>query len=69
MNDPVWVPYFGLPTVYAHSRAAEEGTIIGDNYMEETFLNFKLDEGIRPYVGHELAKMLSNENLSGMVPG
>lgn len=54
LNDVVWVPSFGLPTVDSTLRGIEFSTYLGDIDLGEMFLNFPLDPKIRPYAGVDL---------------
>ena len=62
LNDAVWSPWFCLPTVDSHLRAVEEGTFMGDCDIGDMFLNFMLDEKIRPYAGVDLTELFAEES-------
>ena len=51
LNDSLWAPNFMLPTVDSILRNASASTWFGDIDLGEMFLNYPLDERIRPYAG------------------
>ncbi len=51
LNDAIWAPWFGLPTVHSQLRRIEPGTYMGDADVGEMFHNFMLEEDLQPYVG------------------
>ena len=51
LNDSLWAPNFMLPTVDSILRNASSSTWFGDIDLGEMFLNYPLDERIRPYAG------------------
>jgi hypothetical protein len=51
LNDALWAPNFFLPTVDSILRNASSSTWFGDIDLGEMFLNYPLDEDIRPYAG------------------
>ena len=55
LNDVVWVPSFGLPTVDSTLRGIDSATSLGDLDLGEMFLNFPVDNKICPYVGLDLS--------------
>ena len=63
LNDAVWAPWFNLPTVETHLRAVIPGTFMCDIDLSEMFLNFMLDEEIRPYAGVDFTKLFEEESL------
>ena len=65
LNDAVWAPWFTLPTVETHLRAVNPGTFMGDCDLGEMFLNFMLDEDIRPYAGVDLTSIFPEEIAEG----
>ena len=42
LNDAVWAPWFAIPNVDCHLRAAEVGTFMADCDVGGMFLNFML---------------------------
>jgi hypothetical protein len=54
LNDVVWVPSFGLPTVDPTLRGVDSMTSLGDLDLGEMFLNFPVDHKICPYAGLDL---------------
>ncbi len=54
LNDCVWVPRFGLPTVSTHLRAVEAGTFMANLDVEEMFLNFTLHNQLQALCGVDL---------------
>jgi len=55
LNDALWSPNFGLPTVETLLRGVEFGTWMGDIDLGEMFLNFCLDENLHAYCGVDLS--------------
>ena len=51
LNDAMWVPRFGLPTIDTHLRSIEEGTFLADVDVGECFLNFPLHHSLRKLAG------------------
>jgi hypothetical protein len=51
LNDALWAPNFFLPTVDSILRNASSSTWFGDIDLGEMFLNYPLDENIRPFAG------------------
>jgi hypothetical protein len=54
LNDAVWAPSFGMPTVHSALDQVSSRTHMGDADMGEFFLNFNLDVTLQPYVGLDL---------------
>jgi hypothetical protein len=44
LNDSIWIPGFGLPTVQTHLRAVDKDTFMADVDVGVMFLNFHLHE-------------------------
>ena len=63
LNDTLWAPSFGLPTVDSVLRAVEFCTWLGDNDLGEMFLNFVLSKDIREYAGIDLTPYFEDELL------
>ena len=51
LNAALWTPNFFLPTIDSILRNADERTWFGDIDLGEMFLNYWLDEELRPYAG------------------
>ena len=47
LNDCMWVPRFGLPTIDTHLRSVDESTYLADIDVGECFLNFPFHEDSR----------------------
>lgn len=60
LNDVLWAPNFGLPTVDSAARATNVETWMGDLDLGEMFLNFMIDPKIRPYCGVDLTPYLKD---------
>ena len=54
LNDALWAPNFMLPTVDSILRNASSSTWFGDIDLGEMFLNYPLDERVRPYAGVDI---------------
>jgi hypothetical protein len=54
LNDALWSPNFGLPTVESLLRGEEFGTWMGDINLGEMFLNFCHDEDLLEFCGVDL---------------
>jgi hypothetical protein len=61
LNDSLWAPSFGLPTVDAMLRSIDFDTYLGDLDLGEMFLNFKLHHLIRPYAGVDVSAYLRKD--------
>ena len=55
LNDAVWAPSFGMPTVNSALDQVSSRTHMGDADMGEFFLNFNLDVTLQPYVGLDVS--------------
>ena len=62
LNDGLWAPNFMLPTVDSVLRNASSSTWFGDIDLGEMFLNYPLDERIRPYAGVDLTYVDNDVN-------
>lgn len=51
LNESIWAPNFILPTIDSVMRNASFDTWYGDIDLGEMFLNYFLDEKLRPYAG------------------
>ena len=54
LNEALWVPSFGLPTIDTLLQSVEESTWMSDVDIGEMFLNFMIHPDIRPYCGVDL---------------
>ena len=57
LNEALWAPNFLLPTIDMVVRQAGEGSWFGDIDLGEQFLNFPLDESLRPYAGIDITRI------------
>ena len=55
LNENIWAPNFFLPTVDSVLRNADTNTWFGDIDLGEMFLNYFLDEKLRPYAGVDVS--------------
>lgn len=55
LNDAVWVPSFGMPSINSHLRAVVEGTWMTDTDLRDMFLNFMLHPGLKALCGVDLS--------------
>jgi hypothetical protein len=62
LNDCLWAPNFFLPTVDTILRNASSSTWFGDIDLGEMFLNYPLDEAIRPYAGVDVTNVDVDES-------
>ena len=60
LNEALWAPNFFLPTVDSILRNASASTWFGDIDLGEMFLNYPLDEAIRPYAGVDVSNVIIN---------
>jgi hypothetical protein len=61
LNDALWAPNFHLPTVDSVLRNASSDTWFGDIDLGEMFLNYPLDEDIRPFAGVDVSNVDPDE--------
>ena len=54
LNEAIWAPWFGLPTVHSQLRGISPGSFMGDADVGEMYHNFILEEELQPYVGVDL---------------
>ena len=67
LNDSLWAPNFFLPTVDSILRNASSSTWFGDIDLGEMFLNYPLDEAIRPYAGVDVSNVdLTELDMKGI---
>eukprot|EP00957_Ditylum_brightwellii_P132858 10131431-Ditylum_brightwellii.AAC.1 len=57
LNDALWAPNFGSPTVDSISCMADSNSWFGDIDFGEMFHNYPLDVKIQPYMGIEVYKV------------
>ena len=57
LNDALWTPNFFLPTIDLILRNADADTWFGDIDLGEMFLNYWLDEELRPYAGVDVSAL------------
>ena len=57
LNEALWAPNFFLPTVDTVLRSSGLTTFYGDIDLGEMFLNYFLDEKLRPYAGVDLTEV------------
>mmetsp|Transcript_18233 Transcript_18233/g.45137 ORF Transcript_18233/g.45137 Transcript_18233/m.45137 type:complete len:1296 (-) Transcript_18233:2196-6083(-) len=62
LNEAMWVPRFGLPTIESHLRSIEEGTFMADVDVGECFLNFPLHPSLRKLAGVDLTHYFPDPN-------
>jgi hypothetical protein len=58
LNAAIWSPNFFLPTASSVLNNATENTFFGDIDLGEMFLNFFLDERLRPLAGVDVSALL-----------
>ncbi len=66
LNKALWSPNFYLPTIDALLRNADAGTYFGDIDLGEMFLNYALDEAIRPYAGVDVSELEPHKIRKGL---
>ena len=64
LNDVLWAPNFGLPTVRSHMRMISFESEMADLDMGEMFLNFPLDPKIQPYAGVDLSPLAKDMGIT-----
>ena len=57
LNSCVWVPSFWLPTVESLVRVLNENSWMTDRDVGDMFLNFQLDEAVKPFTGVDLTSI------------
>jgi hypothetical protein len=65
LNDSLWAPSFGLPTMDSTLRSIDFNTYVGDLDLGEMFLNFKLHPFAQPYAGVDLTAYISKDGGLG----
>jgi len=61
LNDPIWAPWFPLPTIEAHLQAVRAESFMGDIDIADTFLNFVIHPKQQDLFGVDLTPYFSNE--------
>jgi hypothetical protein len=61
LNEAMWAPWFGLPTMDSLLRCLAPGTFMADNNVGETFLNFPLHQSLRELCGVDLTHYFAPE--------
>ena len=67
LNESLWSPNFILPTIDSVLWTVEIGCWFGDDDLGEMFLNYMLDESLKPYAGidcTEAQKAIWKEELA-----
>jgi hypothetical protein len=64
LNDALWAPNFFLPTVDSILCNASSSSWFGDIDLGEMFLNYPLDENIRPYAGVDVTNVDSDSGTA-----
>ena len=64
LNESMWVPRFGLPTIDTHLRSIEEGTFLADVDVGDCFLNFPLHLKLQALAGVDLTCYFPNPDNS-----
>lgn len=64
LNESMWVPRFGLPTIDTHLRSIDEGTFLADVDVGDCFLNFPLHEKLQALAGVDLTCYFPNPDQS-----
>ena len=57
LNSALWTPNFFLPTIDSVLRNADANSWFGDIDLGEMFLNYWLDEELRPYAGVDVSSL------------
>ena len=65
LNEALWAPNFGLPSVDVLLRGVDEGFWMGDLDIGDMFLNFMLDPKIQEYCGVDLRPYFQKEGVPG----
>jgi hypothetical protein len=65
LNDSLWAPLFGLPTVDLTLQLIDFDTYLGDLDLGEMFLNFKLHPIVQPYAVVDLTAYISKARGQG----
>ena len=67
LNNSLWAPNFFLPTVDSILRNASSSTWFGDIDLGEMFLNYPLDEAVRPYAGVDVTGLGMSDEVYNKV--
>jgi hypothetical protein len=65
LNQSLWAPNFGLPTVETLLRGVDELSWMGDLDIGEMFLNFCLHPALQPFCGVDVRPYFPNEAKQG----
>ena len=57
LNEALWTPNFFIPTIDTILRNADDNTWFGDIDLGEMFLNYWINDELRPYVGVDVTNM------------
>jgi len=68
LNESLWAPWFGLPTMDTMARTVDLGYWAADNDYGEMFLNFWQHDELRPYCGVDLSKLYPKETAASGRP-
>ena len=66
LNGSLWEPRFSLTMVRSNLRLVDQGTGTEDRYIGQMFLNFVLNEEVRPFCG---GRYKSSLHMGGLVRG
>ena len=64
LNDALWAPNFGLPTVRSHMRMTSFESEMADLDVGEMFLNFPLDPKMQPCAGVDLSPLAKDMGIT-----
>ena len=53
LNEAIWAPWFGLPTVQSELGTIKPGNFMRDADVGKMFHNFVLEDELQPYIGVE----------------
>ena len=65
LNEVLWAPSFWMPTILNVLDCSCHSSWFGDVDAGEMFLNYMLDESVRPYAGVDVSWSLSDADLRG----
>ena len=68
LNEHIWAPNFMLPTIDMTLRHVNENGWFGDIDLGEMFLNFPLDDLLRPFVGVDVTELQEELEKRGILP-
>jgi hypothetical protein len=67
LNKALLAPWLSLPNINTLLRMVETGTLVGDAFIGEMFLNFFLAPNLRKFAGVDLTKFFSEHGGEGDV--